>query len=70
MKRNDDAKPFGESELIDINELEHMLDRDKRSLYRDMPKGNIPPSVKIGRSRRWVRRTVLKWIEEGCPKQT
>jgi predicted DNA-binding transcriptional regulator AlpA len=69
MKRNGDAKSIGESELIDIKELGHILHRDPRSLYRDLLKGYIPPSVTIGRSRRWVRRRILKWIDEGCPPQ-
>jgi len=37
-----------------------------RTLERLVATGRFPPPVRFGRQRRWVRKTLIRWIEGGC----
>jgi predicted DNA-binding transcriptional regulator AlpA len=68
LSRPAPASPFN-SLLVDIQELALMLDRSAVSLARDEAAGRLPGSVRIGRSKKWRRLDIERWIELGCPSR-
>jgi predicted DNA-binding transcriptional regulator AlpA len=55
--------------LIGVRTLAQLTERSIRSLLRDNAAGRLPRPVKLGRSVRWRRDEVVRWIEVGCPSR-
>lgn len=56
--------PDDAGELLTKREVAQLLRISERTLERLTEIGEGPPSVKFGRSRRWLRRDVEQWLEE------
>jgi excisionase family DNA binding protein len=56
--------PDDAGELLTKREVAQLLRISERTLERLTEAGEGPPSVKFGRSRRWLRRDVERWLEE------
>lgn len=56
--------------LMSIEELSFLLNRSVASLERDAAMGRLPTAVRLGKSRRWIRQEMLRWVEAGCPPRT
>jgi excisionase family DNA binding protein len=66
--RNESAKPLEPSPLMmTVDEVAEALGISTRQVWRLRSKGDIPEPLNIGRSVRWRRSDVLRWIEAGCP---
>jgi excisionase family DNA binding protein len=55
--------PDDAGELLTKHEVAELLRISERTLERLSAAGEGPPSVKFGRSRRWLRRDVERWLE-------
>ncbi len=55
--------PDDAGELLTKREVAELLRIGVRKLERMTADGSGPPSVKFGRSRRWLRRDVMAWLE-------
>lgn len=56
-----------ESLLIDVGTVAHLLSLSTRSVWRLLSADQLPQPVRIGRSVRWRRLEIEKWIRQGCP---
>jgi excisionase family DNA binding protein len=56
--------PDDAGELLTKREVAQLLRISERTLERLTEAGEGPRSVKFGRSRRWLRRDVERWLEE------
>ncbi len=63
----DTAKP--QALLIDIDAVALLINESARTVQRLCDRGDIPPPVRLGRSRRWRRAEIVEWIEAGCPSR-
>lgn len=63
----DNSTNNGKSLFLTADELAALLNVSKRTIWRMKILGAIPPSVRIGRSVRWQRSTIMDWIARGCP---
>ena len=54
--------------LIDAAEVSRMLAISTRTIWRLLSAGRFPKPIRIGRSVRWKRDTLVDWIAEGCPE--
>ena len=61
--------PDSDAVLIGVGAMAELLQVSDRPVWRLASSGEVPRPVEIGRSRRWVRATVMSWIDQGCPKQ-
>ncbi len=52
------------ADLLTKREVAELLRISERKLERMTASGEGPSSIKFGRSRRWLRRDVERWIEE------
>jgi excisionase family DNA binding protein len=52
------------AELLTAREVAELLRVSVSTLERLTRAGDGPPSVKFGRSRRWLRRDVDQWLED------
>jgi len=50
-------------QLLTISDLGKMLNIKKTAMYNALRSGILPPSIKIGSSRRWRKSTVEIWLE-------
>jgi excisionase family DNA binding protein len=65
---DESAKPLEPSPLMmTVGEVADALGISTRQVWRLRCKGDIPEPVNIGRSVRWRRSDVLRWIDAGCP---
>ena len=53
--------------LITVKEVAEMLGISVRSVWTLLSTGGLPESVHLGRSRRWRRLEIERWVEAGCP---
>ncbi len=53
--------------LIDVKGVAAMLACSARHVYRLADAGRMPPPIKLGALVRWSRRTVNRWLADGCP---
>jgi excisionase family DNA binding protein len=53
-----------QGELLTVRQVAEMLQVSISTVERMTRRGEGPPSVKFGRSRRWLRRDVLAWLAE------
>jgi len=56
--------PDDAGELLTKREVAQLLRISERTLERLTETGEGPPSLKFGRSRRWLRRDVEQWLEQ------
>jgi excisionase family DNA binding protein len=52
------------SELLTVRQVAELLQVSISTVERMTRRGQGPPSIKFGRSRRWLRRDVEHWLEE------
>jgi len=60
-------KAESEVVLLPVDQVAEMLQVSTRTLWRLQSEGKIIGPVKIGRSVRWRKDQLLRWIEAGCP---
>lgn len=55
-------------ELLKIEQVAGLLNVSRRTVYRLVDGGKIPPPIRIGRRMlRWVAATIRDWMAKGCP---
>ena len=59
---------YGQAELLTYGQAAAMLCQGKRTLERRCASGEAPKPIKIGGSVRFSRRTLLDWVDDGCPR--
>ncbi len=52
--------------LGDVRDLEQILKKSARAIYRDADSGRMPWGFKLGASRRWDLDEIEEWIRAGC----
>ncbi len=57
----------GGDHLIEVREVAKILSCSERTVWRWRDNGHLPAPVTIGRVVRWSYRTIMSWIEAGCP---
>lgn len=62
-KTNVDQEP----ELLDVKKLAARLGFSVRKIWAMRDAGHLPPATKIGASVRWVRASIDRWLDAGCP---
>jgi len=53
-------------EIMTVDELANLLRIARGSAYRAVKAGEVPGVVRIGKTLRIHRPTVLRWLEQGC----
>ena len=53
--------------LLTMRQVCSLLGISVATAYRLQSRGEFPPSIKIGASKRWVESVIGAWIEERCP---
>ena len=53
-------------ELLSVEDVATLLRCSPRHIYRLADRGHMPRPVKLGALVRWSRRSVLKWVCDGC----
>ena len=53
-------------ELLDVNQIAHLLNCSPRTVHRLADGGKMPRPVKLGALTRWSRAAVEAWIADGC----
>ena len=56
-------------ELLCVKDLATMIDVSVRKIWRLNDNGAIPSPIHIGRSVKWKREEIEKWIEAKCPNR-
>ena len=64
---NDRMNPSPNAELLNASAAADIAGVAERSWHRHVAVGKAPQAVRIGRSVRWRRNEILRWIEDGCP---
>jgi len=54
--------------LISAEELATILGMSKRTVWRLLSAGRLPPPVHLGKSTRWRLNDIHRWVESGCPE--
>ncbi len=65
-----EARPMSEQLLLSQTELARLLDLSSRTISRMNASRKIPRPVRVGRSVRWRRDEVERWIAAGCPERS
>lgn len=55
-----------ESMFVGKPEAAELIGVSVRTLERLVSTGQFPSPVRFGRQRRWVRKTLIRWVEGGC----
>lgn len=55
------------AELLNAAAAAEIAGVSERSWHRQVSVGNAPQPVRLGRSVRWNRTKLLRWIADGCP---
>lgn len=55
--------------LLDVRAVARLLDCSPRHVYRLADAGRMPLPCRIGALVRWSKKSVLDWIDAGCPDQ-
>jgi excisionase family DNA binding protein len=53
-----------QGELLTVRQVADLLQVSVSTIERMTRRGEGPPSVKFGRSRRWLRRDVERWLQD------
>jgi predicted DNA-binding transcriptional regulator AlpA len=56
------------TQLLDVRKVAEMLSCSERTVWRWRDEKLMPEPIVIGRVVRWSFRTIMAWIEAGCPK--
>ena len=56
-----------EEQLWNIKQVKMATGLSERTLWRLNDSGKIPAPIRIGRSVKWRKSDILKWIELDCP---
>lgn len=59
-----------ETELIDSKEVSKILGCCKKTVERLEQRGALPQAMRVGRLRKWSRKTILSWIEKNQRPET
>jgi excisionase family DNA binding protein len=62
-------KQQNETRLLSVEEVAELLGVSKRSVFRLADIQKLPAAIRLGRSVRWDRFQLEKWIADGCPSQ-
>ncbi len=54
-------------ELLDVRGVAALLNTSVRTVYRLSDAGRMPRPVRLGALVRWQRRTLMEWLDAGCP---
>jgi len=54
--------------MLTAQELGAVLRCSRRTIYRLIQAGHLPPPCRLGTMVRWSSSAVQAWIEAGCPK--
>jgi predicted DNA-binding transcriptional regulator AlpA len=54
--------------VYDVGDLAALLLISERQVWRLSDRGAIPGRIHIGRSARWLRTTIDRWLADGCPR--
>jgi len=57
------------SELLTVKDLAAALRLGKRTIWRMVSTGALPKPIRLGRSVRWRRATIERWLEEQETRQ-
>ncbi len=68
MRKNSDAQ--SDSVLIDAKEAAAMCGVSVSTWYNLRACGKAPNGVRLGRSVKWRRDELRRWIDAGCPART
>ena len=52
--------------LITKGQAAELVGISTRTLDRLVATGRFPPPIRLGGSRRWNRRALVRWIDAGC----
>lgn len=55
-----------ETELLDVDQVAEMINCSRSHVRRMSDDGRLPPSVKVGRLRRWPLKAIESWLASGC----
>lgn len=55
--------------LLSVKQVAQIVASSERTLWRLSDSGQMPSPVRIGRSVRWRRSDILRWVELGCPSR-
>lgn len=59
--------PMDPSLLLNARQVASLLSIGRRTLWRHVAAGIVPPPVAIGRRKLWRRKEISDWIDVGCP---
>jgi len=63
--KSGDTRPPQRPELLDVVAVATLLSCSPRHVLRLVAEGQMAPAVKVGRLRRWSRRSIGQWIANG-----
>lgn len=65
------ARPVGSegSDVLTVPELARLLRIGRNSAYEAIQRGEIPGVIRVGRSIRVSRATVVRWISQGASSE-
>jgi excisionase family DNA binding protein len=53
--------------MLDVRELSRLLNCSERHARQMILRGCVPGVIRLGRSIRLDRKTIMDWISQGCP---
>lgn len=60
------AAPILESEVVSTIGVAEMTDCTSRHIQNLDQRGMLPNSIRLGRLKKWSKKTILLWIDSGC----
>lgn len=55
--------PYNDIELIPVSEVRRITGMGTTFIYTQIAAGKFPRQRKVGRSARWIKSEVIKWVE-------
>ena len=68
-KKTVEPKNSKDDLMMTAKEGAALLKISERAFHKRRQAGRLPKPIKIGRSTRWRREELLKWVKAGCPNQ-
>lgn len=53
----------GARRLLSVQDVSHIVNRGRTSLYQMMKDGDFPKAVKVGASTRWLSSDIEAWLQ-------
>ena len=53
----------GARRLLSVQDVSHIVNRGRTSLYQMMKDGDFPKAVKVGASTRWLATDIEAWLQ-------